>query len=126
MSKGDIITVWEMPFKSQEFANGPKVETYFDRLSLLLDYEIESGEYKWLRLNFSRVIAFSFTAFGFCTVDQIESYDRLVKVAKSLWLEGLFSRAMTKPSTNTNHYRIFFDEIGCYEIAAESFNMTDG
>jgi hypothetical protein len=95
-------------------------------LSLLLDYEIESGEYKWLRLNFSRVIAFSFTAFGFCTVDQIESYDRLVKVAKSLWLEGLFSRAMTKPSTNTNHYRIFFDEIGCYEIAAESFNMTDG
>ena len=114
-----------MPFRSQEFANGPKVETYFDRLSLLLDYEIESGEYKWLRLNFSRVIVFSFAAFGFCTVDQIEGYDRLVRVAESPWLEGLFSRAMTQPSTKTNHYRIFFDEIGCYEIAAESFDTTD-
>jgi hypothetical protein len=126
MSAGDIIIVWEMPFKSQEFAHGPKLEIYFDRLILLLDYEIESGGYKWLRLNFSRVVAFSFTVFGFCTVEQIKSYDRLSKVAESPWLEELFSRAMTKPSTGANHYRIFFDEIGCYEIAAESFDIADG
>jgi len=109
-------TVWDMPCKSQEFNEGPRLRQGPSTLALAYDFETESGDYAWEEVNFYGVVAFKFTAARYCTSDQIHAYDRLETVSESPWpLE------LADGPTGLEHYRIFFDDIGCYEVLAGSF-----
>jgi hypothetical protein len=109
--------VWAMPHMSQEFHRGPVLkQPAFDRAILAYDFEAESGEYEWEEIHFHGVAAVRFTFAGVCQPEQIDAYDRLVDVGSSSWRLELY-----RPPMDLRHFRIFFDDVGCYEFLAETF-----
>lgn len=116
----DYEEAWVLPFKSQEFMQGPQLHQRFAEVELRLDHETETGEYIWSAIMFRGVHALRFTAHPSCSRDQVRAYDRLVQVNRSAWLERLKG---AEPSVR--HYRIYFDEFGCYDIAAVGFEVRE-
>jgi hypothetical protein len=112
--------VWVMPFKSQEFARGPELLQNSGRASLRLDYETTSGVYAWRTVRFLGVAAIKFTAWLSCTQEQLSAYDRFVEVSPSEWLASLRDLP-----AGIHHFRVFFDEVGCYDIASTELRVDD-
>jgi hypothetical protein len=110
-------TVWSLPAPSQEFMQGPHILFSPGKVTLRWDFESESGDYEWASAEFTGVEAATFTAYSSCTPDQVRAYDRLLKVEPSDMLAGL-SGAGPK---YLQHFRIYFDEAGCLDVAAEDF-----
>jgi len=105
--------VWALPFKSQEFMHGPELPQTATELRLRMDHEREDGSYVWSTVVFRGVQAFRFTSYESCSREQVQAYDRLVRVRSREWLAIL-------PGADPDlvHFRIYFDEFGCYDIAA--------
>ena len=112
--------LWLLPVKSQEFMQGPQLLHTLSELKLRFDYELPDGKYAWSALIFKGVEAFEFTGHSSCTRDQVRAYDRLVLVLDSNWLSR---RAPDRGGLK--HYRIYFDEVGCYDVAATMFEPRD-
>jgi hypothetical protein len=109
--------VWSLPALSQEFMHGPHVLVSPGKVTLRWDFETESGAYEWSSAEFTGVEAVTFTAESSCTPDQVHAYDRLVRVEPSDMLASLRGTA----SKFLQHFRIYFDEIGCLDVVAEEF-----
>ena len=110
-------TVWELPVKSQEFNDGPKIHQAPDeRFIIKYDFELDTGDYAWEELIFVGTVAFRFTESRHCTSDQVAAYDRLQDLGRTDWLT-----AIRQPPGDVRHYRIYFDDIGCYEVLAAAF-----
>jgi hypothetical protein len=109
--------VWTLPALSQEFMEGPHILITPGRVILRWDAETESGAYAWASASFLGVEAAVFTAADSCTLDQIHALDRLVKVEPSEMLAGLRGAQ----GKFLYHFRIYFDEIGCLDVAAGEF-----
>jgi hypothetical protein len=61
-----------------------------------------------------------------CDQYQLDAYDKLVEVHPSSWVEGLLARRpKSVPTGPVKHYRIYFDNVGCYEVAAEDFELPN-
>jgi hypothetical protein len=116
----DTRQLWLLPVMSQEFRDGPKVEFERDRLRVNYDYETETGAYKWAVLEFAEVEAFAFTAHESCTEQQVDAYDTLVDVPDSKWIQALEEPRVSR-IVGRRHMRIYFDEIGCFEVVATDF-----
>lgn len=113
---------WTLPHLSQEFHKGPVLkQPGFDRAVLSYDFETESGTYAWEEILFLDTAAVRFTFAQVCTPEQISAYDKLVVVDESDWPDQLH-----RPSADLRHYRIYFDDIGCYEFLARSFVPPPG
>ncbi len=105
---------------SQECSDGPLLRHGPDRLTIEYDFETPDGSYSWAELSFPRTVAFLFTAAGHCTEDQVAAYDKLLEIADSPWLASI-----SDPPAGTRHLRIYFDDAGCYEVLAGSFESRE-
>lgn len=112
--------VWALPFKSQEFVEGPELIHSNAGLELRLDYETESGEYGWASVMFREVHAFSYTADASCTPEHVRAYDQIVEIVDGSWLRGLAGAP-----AGVRHFRVYFDDIGAYDVAAASIELPD-
>src|ERR1043166_3451915 len=108
--------VWELPRKSQEFNEWPKITQRSGVVLIAYDFEGEDGNYDWEEIAFAGVVAFKFTAAAHCPKAQVSAYATLQAVTSSSWRAEL--RDVT---TSVRHYRIYFDDIGCYETLATGF-----
>lgn len=109
--------VWHLPTPSQQFMEGPHILISSGKVTLRWDFESETGGYEWSTAEFTGVEAVSFTAYVSCTPDQVRAYDRLIKVEPSPMLPTLKGAG----PKFLQHFRIFFDEVGCLDVAAEDF-----
>lgn len=108
--------VWHLPSPSQEFRSHPEILQDSDTISIRYDFETASGEYAHEAMTFTGVAAFHFTSAHSCTPEQIASYDTLVEIRDSSWANALF-----KVPYDRRHFRIYFDDLGCYEVLASEF-----
>lgn len=110
-------TIWTLPCMSQEFNEGPKLrQEPGDQVALAYDFEGETGDYAWEELTFTGVVGVLFTSSRHCSEDQVGAYDRLEDVQESAWSESVFD-----PPPGLRHFRIYFDDVGCYEVLATGF-----
>ena len=116
--------VWELPCKSQEFEAAPSLVQQGDRVDLVYDYETPEGPYAQAKMTFFGVEAYAFTSFESCTAEQVVAYDRVLAIRPSPWLAELRKRRVHESILST-HYRVFFDEIGCYDIIASDFRAPE-
>ncbi len=61
-----------------------------------------------------------------CTAWHIKDvYDTLAEIEESLWLDELKAISTENGSDflNINHYMIYFDSSGCYEIVSSSWEI---
>jgi hypothetical protein len=119
-------TLWTLPVKSQEFADGPEATLARGALVVRYDFETPSGEYEWSSFSFTRVQASLFTGWQWCTEEQVAAYDRVVEVQDSEWLRTLDASDARMPKTPLRHFRVYFDEVGCYDVAAAAFDAGHG
>ena len=108
--------VWRLPAPSQEFMHGPHILISPEKVTMRWDFEGETG-YEWASAEFTGVEAVNFTVHDSCTPDQIRAYDRLVSVEPSELLTSLIGAR----SKFLQHFRIYFDEIGCLDVVAGDF-----
>jgi hypothetical protein len=94
------------------------------RLSITYDFEQEDGSYALDSFRFEGVEAFRFTLYETCEPEQVEAYDMLIDVEGSSWLRDHRAKKI-EDNPDLKHYRVFFDEIGCYDIIATSFFLGD-
>lgn len=113
-------TVWLLPHKSQEFNEGPRVRLELERLTIAYDFETPDGSYDWEEMSFSGIEAFAFTSARSCTADQISAYDKVEEVTDSAW-----RRTLEGVTVDVHHFRIYFDEAGCYEVLATGFSPPE-
>ena len=109
-------TMWQLPCKSQEFNEGPIIRPSSGQITIAYDFETETGDYAWEEVTFTGVAAFRFTAARYCTADQVSAYDNLQVIEESHWIDDL-----SDPPVDARHYRIYFDDVGCYEVLASGF-----
>lgn len=112
--------IWSLPTPSQEFMQGPHILISVGKVTLRWDFEGETGDYGWSSAEFTGVEAANFTAHDSCTPDQVRAYDRLVIVEPSDLLASLRGAR----SKFLRHFRIYFDEIGCLDVAGEDFRFV--
>lgn len=106
---------------SQAFNEGPIAMLTRRTVTLKYDYESESG-YVWAAIVFQGVHGFQFTRDYSCEPNQIDAFDKVVEVQSSSWVKQLLAaRPSAVPTMPVKHYRIYFDNVGCYDIAAENF-----
>lgn len=117
----DTREIWSLPVPSQEFRDGPRTELERDSVRLHYDYETQTGEYAWAELTFSGVEALAFTSHESCSEQQVDAYDVLVEVTDSSWIGGI-QQPRVSAAEGLRHMRIYFDEVGCYEVVAASFD----
>lgn len=114
--------VWRFPHMSQECRDGPRAHLSQGDLTVEYDYEPYARD-DWVALHFTGVGAFAFTYQEACTTAQVDAYDCVLEVAKSSWLRRLGVDAEGHQSSlPMRNFRMYFDEYGCYDIAAETFN----
>lgn len=73
------------------------------------DFEQSTGEYDWEELSFTGVVALTFTAAD-TAPEQVGAF------LGSNWIVGIVD-----PPPGLHHYRIYFDDVGCYEVLATAF-----
>lgn len=114
-----------LPEPSTSSISGVRLEFPGGTLSLLFDYD-KDGETYNSGLMFKKVRAHSHTAESHCPAMKIEaSYDKLVKIFDSEIIKGLlkYTAEDQRDSWSLNHFMIYFDSDGCYEIIAESWEV---
>lgn len=112
--------VWKLPCKSQEFMKPPALVQEGSNLTLPFDYETDDGSYADSSISFHGVEAFSFTSYESCSANQVRAHDKVVTVDNSTWLAELRANNISDEGV-TQHYRIFFDDTGCYDVIAKDF-----
>src|SRR5579863_7728534 len=115
------------------YSSGTKLEVVGGKLTLAFDYYrlreeqiigvFQSG------LRFLRVRAYCHRALSHCTLWHVQdAYDTLVEVQGSSWLTELQANFLEHyshlPLMEIHHYMIFFAEDGCYEIAAQAWEIV--
>jgi hypothetical protein len=119
-------TVWTLPGYSQEFHESPQITVL--RRTAMLKYTMigASGEVESASITFRGVHWFCFTRDYSCTPEQIQAYDKIVEITPSQCVEQLVSRRpKAVPTAPVKHYRIYFDDVGCYDIAAEDLEASE-
>lgn len=110
--------VWKLPCASQEFLESPLASLNGGNLSISYDFEQRNGKYAKSSFSFHDVEFFKFTLYETCKPEQVDAYDKLVEIENSALLADHQSSKIEK-DLGLKHYRIFFDEIGCYDVVAK-------
>lgn len=114
-----------LPEPSSSSESGVRMEFPGGNLCLYFDYD-KNGVIFNHGLSFEKVRAHKFTAESHCPAWKIEkSYDNLVQILDSKDVKELIEATVEdkQKSWKLNHYIIYFDSLGCYEIIAESWKV---
>lgn len=120
-----MIECFILPEPSTSSVSGVRLEFPGAVLWLYFDYE-KDGVICRSGLRFDKVRAHSHVSEMHCPAWKIEnSYDKLVKISKSDWIKELneSTEGDLQSSWVFNHYMIYFDGDGCYEIVADSWEV---
>lgn len=109
-------TIWVLPCRSQDIVEGP--EAVLGPGSLQIRYDTEEEGIR--QLAFVGVLGMMFTESNACGTDHLRAYDKLLELQSSELLEQLRARSHAGVG-DVHHYRIFFDDVGCYDVVAKSF-----
>lgn len=102
---------------AQEFLQAPRISRTNNGLSIVYDYEMDSGEYGEKSIFFEDVRDYRHIHEDDVKAEMIEAaYNSIVKIVDSDWL----SNGMSKQGYN--HFLIYFDDYGVFEVIAKSFN----
>lgn len=80
----------------------------------------------WMAI-FEGVQSVLYWGFSVCEIDFIESADILHEIVDSDWARSTVGReidAVLAPVGKIKHYRIYINELGCYELLASNVKIS--
>ena len=116
MSESNIL--WTSPIASQDITEGPELVVQPGRVALRFRGEVES---RWVELRFRNNLLVVFTEFSACSPEQVSAYDRLLDMGNATQLARDVLDRARRDTSGMRHFRIFFDDVGTYDIVAREF-----
>lgn len=125
MRKTNVLrSIAEVAVPSTHFLTEP--DFHFTGSDALIPYQFErDGRVVSQSIHFKRVRAFRHHAESLCTPWHVKAYDQVVLIEDSHWVTEL-KEAAPKGSTHEfvlNHYMVYLDSSGVFEVVAESFTL---
>jgi hypothetical protein len=113
--------VWKLPFPSSGLS-----DVDFQKLagrSCVLT--CDADENSPVRILFDGVEAFKCTYHNTCTVEMIETYDRLTDLGRTGWLDSVRQQlsGFGEDVAALRHLMIYFDDGPCYEFICRGFRV---
>jgi hypothetical protein len=115
--------VWTLPFPSSGLS-GVVFQKLAGRSCALA---CDDGEHSPVRLVFDGVEAFKCTYHNACTLEMVETYDKLTDMGRTPWLDSVRRQlsGFGGEVQSLRHLMIYFDDGPCYEFICRSFRVTD-
>lgn len=111
-----------LPEPSTSSLSGVWLEFLGADLTLRFDYDRNGSAYN-SGLVFKKVRAHKYVAETHCPAWKIEmAYDKLVELNQSDFIQDILQNTDPRDLQDMNHYMIYFDGDGCFEIASESWS----
>jgi hypothetical protein len=116
--------LYKVPVASTSFLR----EAFWDDSAIRFAYRTD-GERQNVAIEFYRAMAMRHRAESFCTVNHIrDCYDTLVEIDPSSWREEMLQDVSPKLQPHIpqlHHYMIYLDSVGCFEVLAARWNVTE-
>jgi hypothetical protein len=115
--------VWTLPFPSSGLSGVDFEKLPGRRCSLACD----DGEGSAARLVFEGVEAFKCTYHNACTLEMVETYDKLADLGRTSWLDSV-RRQLAGSGADVDslrHLMIYFDDGPCYEFICRGFRVGE-
>lgn len=118
------IVLTTMPVPSTSFVSDPVFIDHGGDAELRYDYDRDDQVVRG-GIRFETVRAYRFRAEGHCTAWHVDAYDTLVEVVSSSWVTELLDAepSYTWGHWKINHYLLFLDGAGAFEVAAEAWSL---
>ena len=115
--------VWKLPFPSSRLSGVDFQQ--LDRRSCAL--ACDDGENSPVRIFFDGVEAFRCTYHHSCTIEMIQTYDRLTDLGQTPWLDSIRQQLSSfgDEIRSLRHLTIYFDDGPCYEIICRNFRIEE-
>lgn len=122
---------YNLPWPTSQTITGPKL--CLDSLKLIVDYDFEDddGSAKWTQITFRDVLSFEYRQVACCCAEDLDAYNQIVRYLDSDWLKAMMHRwrrflgdhASESQEMSYAHWRMYFDDAGCVDIIARSFEI---
>lgn len=116
---------YELPIFSQSLEKDPIVKSKDMDMEIELFGTDDKDKLRTIIIKFSAVLCNKYTSARF-TPRLYDSYDRIVELVDSEWLEEL--KGMNERDFsywNPKHYVIYLDEIGMFQFIAREYEVID-
>ena len=97
--------------------HGPRILFAPGKVTLRWELESAPGKYEWVTAEFTGVEAVQVTGHDSCAPEQVQARDRLLMIEPS----EMLSRLRPRRRDGLHHFRIYFDQLACLDVAAEQF-----
>lgn len=115
--------VWTLPFPSSGLS-GVGFQRLLGRGCALA---CDDGESSPVRVVFEGVEAFKCTYHNACTLEMVETYDKLTDLGSTDWLDSV-RRQLSGAGDDVDslrHLMIYFDDGPCYEFICRGFRVAE-
>jgi hypothetical protein len=113
-----VTELWRSPPPAR--TAGDAAEGRLKHETFTLFYRLDGKERE---IQFLRVVALRITEVDACTPEHTSARHKLVVLEESEWLREFQGRAR-EDIESTRHYRIFLDDVGCYDVLAGAAQTT--
>jgi hypothetical protein len=123
-----------LPESTDATVKGPKLQFEGSSMIVEYDHENEDGSVRWVRLRFAGVLSFEYRQAVCCDAEHITNFHEVQCAQSSAWLDGLLKgwtdavgwqkwEREKGGRERFSHFRIFFDDAGCLDVAAENLKL---
>ena len=112
--------LWTSPIASQDIEDGPDLLVQPGRVLLRFRGE---GRSDWIELRFQDIFRAMFTEFSVCSPEHLAAYDRLLDLGDASPLAVEVLNSPRRDAAGMRHFRIFFDEVGAYDVIARDVEV---
>ena len=116
--------IWTLPSPSSGMGGVDFRRLSGRRCALVYD----DGEDGLVRLLFEGVEAFKCTYHNACTLEMVETYDKLTDLGHTQWLDSVRRQLANSGDgvDSLRHLMIYFDNGPCYEFICRGFRVGEG
>ena len=121
---------FELSLPTSQTKTGPYIRYEGTSLKVEYDFERDDGGIEWTKVVFNSVVKFEYRQNICCRAEDLDAYNKVVRYEASEWqaeaLE-LQERFLGSSGLETRapfvHWRMYFDDVGCLDVLALSFEI---
>jgi hypothetical protein len=123
--------LYDLPRPTSQTITGPILCLHSRKLTIDYDFERDDGIVEWIRVVFKDVLTFEYRQIECCQAEDLDAFNQIVKYPRSDWRKRMVDRstyflgvqANEKNADTYAHWRMYFDDVGCLDVIARSFDL---
>jgi hypothetical protein len=123
-----------LPFRTNALEDGPVITFRDDHL--VMKYDNCEHDMVWIKIDFTEVLKYCYTQMCCCQAEQLVGSDSIVVCTNSMILNDAIKeweisvgwqewQKKKGGASRFKHYRIFFDDVGCFDVIASDYKVKN-